>query len=596
MSRTVLFLICVLAGLVLLVGGLLVPAHLRAVDAGVLKRAGRQTPTLVTWGVTLAADQQKLGAAEMLLEAARVQALPDRELLRVAVTNLALQHPDWQAWGGGDTHLATLFGSSPSAPPAQSATPGGQAQASKDDLSNFEPLTEWLVHLKNREKVLELMGQSKRPLVQELVRCRDLTNTVIFPPSWSASGQAFDAALCIGGLLLEEQKMSPGLNDTVFTLTSQSHVNSQPLERLLMDLMSLGQRLNWCQLAQFVGRIDDAQTVHWLADFMRSAKATPPKTGEAPTEKVATLFAAVDFSGDPAGVAKYLTNYSRTGLKDLGVSLRFGAGGVNELLKRNERVYSSGLLQKARAVFPLSLFSRFALEYSWRMAWFALTIKWLLYLAGGFLLAAALHYGRGAVPLLEQPLQVRGFHFAREILFGLGFLLVVLLVSEPFLSQEGQKVEVPFRLRLPTVGSAVPVGAPNARSLLMNEPILLTLLLFFVLQALLYTASLVKLAEIRRQRVPSRVKLRLLENEEHLFDAGLYLGFVGTIISLILFSIGVTKPSLMAAYSSTSFGIIFVSTFKILNLRPTRRKLVLEAEANSEPAMRASTPVLAATT
>jgi len=38
------------------------------------------------------------------------------------------------------------------------------------------------------------------------------------------------------------------------------------------------------------------------------------------------------------------------------------------------------------------------------------------------------------------------------------------------------------------------------------------------------------------------------------------------------------KPSLMAAYSSTSFGIIFVSIFKIFHLRPFRRKLLLESE------------------
>jgi len=100
-----------------------------------------------------------------------------------------------------------------------------------------------------------------------------------------------------------------------------------------------------------------------------------------------------------------------------------------------------------------------------------------------------------------------------------------------------------------------------------------------VLQALLYVACLVKLAEIRRQQIPPRMKLRLLENEDHLFDAGLYLGFVGTIISLIVASMGLVKFSLMAAYSSTSFGIIFVVIFKIFHLRPARRKLLLEAEA-----------------
>ena len=36
-----------------------------------------------------------------------------------------------------------------------------------------------------------------------------------------------------------------------------------------------------------------------------------------------------------------------------------------------------------------------------------------------------------------------------------------------------------------------------------------------------------------------------------------------------------------AAYSSTSFGIIFVSVFKIFHLRPTRRRLVMETETEA---------------
>jgi hypothetical protein len=215
-------------------------------------------------------------------------------------------------------------------------------------------------------------------------------------------------------------------------------------------------------------------------------------------------------------------------------------------------------------------------------------MKWFFYLAGGFLIAAAMHFARAPLRGLERPLQVGGFHVARESLFALGFLVVVLLLSEPFLSQENQKVEFPFRLRLPMTGSVVPAGATGAHSSIMNQLSLLTLFLFFVLQALIYTSCLFKLAEIRRQRLAPRIKLKLLENEDHLFDAGLYLGFAGTIISLILVSMGVIKPSLMAAYSSTSFGIIFVSVFKIFHLRPARRKLLLEAEATQAGEM---TPV-----
>jgi len=204
-----------------------------------------------------------------------------------------------------------------------------------------------------------------------------------------------------------------------------------------------------------------------------------------------------------------------------------------------------------------------------------------------FLIAAALHFARPAASVLERPLQVRGFHLAREFLFALGFLLVALILSEPFLSQESQKVELPFRLRLPMAGDAVSAGTGAHPSIMkqVSQLSLMTLLLFFVLQGLLYIACLVKLAEVRRQKVPARIKLRLLENEEHLFDAGLYLGFAGTIISLILVSLKIMEASLMAAYGSTSFGIIFVSIFKIFHLRPTRRRLLLESESSSDTSM-----------
>jgi hypothetical protein len=261
-------------------------------------------------------------------------------------------------------------------------------------------------------------------------------------------------------------------------------------------------------------------------------------------------------------------NFGQTGLGDLGGSLRYRQGGVNELLRRNQRL-------------SISRFeTQIAVDSSLRAPGFALTLKWLCFLTAGFFLALALHFARPTVSALEKPLQVRGFHYAREILFGLGFLLVVLLLTEPFLSQESQRVDFPLRLRLPIAGKAVPAGGSSPKALFnMNPNSLLTLLLFFVLQGLIYVACIVKLAEIRRQNIPPRIKLRLLENEEHLFDAGLYLGFCGTIISLILVSLNVIQPSLMAAYGSTSFGIIFVSIFKIFHLRPTRRKILLEAEA-----------------
>jgi hypothetical protein len=245
------------------------------------------------------------------------------------------------------------------------------------------------------------------------------------------------------------------------------------------------------------------------------------------------------------------------------------------------------------------MFGRAAADYALREPWFALMVKWFFYISGGFLLATAGHFAWPRLTEIEEPLRVRGFHVARELLFAVGFLLVVLLLSEPFLAQESQKAEVAFRLRLPSSVVATASTAPLVKKSLMETSFsstsLITLLLFFVLQGLIYCACLVKLAEIRRQKVPPRVQIKLLENEEHLFDGGLYLGFAGTIVCLILVSLGIIQQSLMAAYSSTSFGVIFVSIFKIFNLRPVRRQLLMQAEAQSlasEPAVPAASSMV----
>jgi hypothetical protein len=548
------FLLCAVLGLLMLAGGLAVPAHLRSVDAGVLQRAGRNTPALVQRGLALLKETH-LGAAQLLLQAGRETALPGWPELSLAVTYSATRHPGWLVWGGGDPRLERWFDNDPYLP-----KPGA------------EPVTEFLVREENRAAGFERMRAAPLPILKELLHCRALTNTVLFTPSQSASGQAFDTALVICGLLVEGRHLSEGLSNAVFVLASESNrgIEPQRLEQPLLDLMSLGQRFNWGQLVAFVGEIQDPETLRLLASLVRQRDRQLP-----------VLFAAVQLSGRPARVAHYLMNFSQTGMADLGTSLRFGAGGVNELLQRNQRLQSPGFRQQLAGRAPLGGVLSLLSELCWRSPRLGLTLKWLLYFAGGFLLAAALHYARPAASALERPLQVRGFHVARETLFALGFLLVVLLLSEPFLAQESQRVEFPFRLRLPTVGSVVLAGSSGVNPSIMNQLSLLTLLLFFVLQALIYTVCLVKLAEIRRQHVPSRLKLKLLENEDHLFDAGLYLGFAGTIISLIMVSLGVIQPSLMAAYSSTSFGIIFVSVFKIFHLRPARRKLLLEADADA---------------
>jgi formate/nitrite transporter FocA (FNT family) len=557
MSRWVGFFVCAIFGLAMLFCGLQVPVHLRAVDAIVLQKAGAGTRSLIDRGLSLIKNDQ-LGAAQLFLAAAQNAGIADSDKLDEAVDDLATRQPTLRIHGRAEKgRLDALLQSN-------------QAVTHAD--LHMETFTPFVVRSANRAKALELLQSSPSPLVQALLHFRSFTNTVLFPPSFSTSGQALDAAVSICGLLTEGGHLSVGLSNAVLVLATDANRagHSQPLERVLLDMMSLGQRFNWGQLATFVEQIQEAETLGVLSEVVRRGAGVP------------VLYSAVCLTGNAAGVARYLTNFRETGLQDLRWSLGCGAGGVTELLQQNQRLCNSRICERVAALGSSVRILNSVLDYSRREPLRALSGKWLLYLLGGFLLAAAFHVAR-RVPALEKPLEVRGFHLAREFLFALGFLLVVLLLSEPFLSQGNQKVEFPFRLQLPTVGGVAPVGSTVAHKTSMNQVTtsLLTLLLFFVLQGLIYIACLVKLAEIRRQRVPLRTKLKLLENEDHLFDAGLYLGFVGTIISLILVSLTVIQFSLMAAYSSTCFGIVFVVAFKIFHLRPMRRKLLLEADAEA---------------
>lgn len=572
MNRWTWFTICVLLGLLLFACGWLMPAHLRSIEPCVLQSAGHNTATLAGRGSELARIHQ-LGAAELLSASAQRAKLPESDDLAKMVAADAKKYSWIRGWGEwpvrGIGVPRTYFPKAPSAPP--------------DGVADF---TDFVVREQNRNKALEVLGTSKQPVVQELLKVRALTNTTTFAPSQSPGGEALDTAVVITALLVEEQKLTEPLTTQINSAATQANGggDTAPLEQTLLDFLSLGQRFNWGQLGAFVGKIEDTDTLHNQAELVRTSGS-----------RLADLFSAVELTGDPKAVAQFLKKFHNSGLDDIASTFKYNAGGVRALVVTDNPIYSTHVRELAWQYEPFSNFISASADFYWRSPEFALIVKWLLYFGAGFLFALAMHLARPPVTALEAPLQVRGFHVAREILFALGFLLVVLLVSEPFLAQEGATPAMPFRLRVPTVSRVIQPGGTNIKSTFMDKSKIIPMLLFFVLQGLLYIASVMKLAEIRRQRVGPRVKLKLLENEEHLFDAGLYLGFLGTIVAFIIYSIYVHHQfDLMVAYSSTSFGILFVSFFKIFHLRPTRRRLVMEAETESPTsAPTAATPSLA---
>jgi hypothetical protein len=142
------------------------------------------------------------------------------------------------------------------------------------------------------------------------------------------------------------------------------------------------------------------------------------------------------------------------------------------------------------------------------------------------------------------------------------------------------------------LANAATLPAPNSTNphsnTTMDTSTIVSIGVFALLQVATYLVCLRKIGEIGRQEAPPLLKLRLMENEENLFDSGLYIGMMGTATALLLQVVGVIEPNLLAAYSSNLFGIVCVAFVKIRHVRAYKRRLILAAQAPAIPG--AATP------
>lgn len=540
--------VILLVGELLLGCALLMPAYFRAVDSAVIVHAGQGSPgafppTLVEEGLT-ELSMEKLGPAHLLLRSARSEGVPRSDLLAAAVARFARENPGVVALGG-------------LAPPLDKAE---LAPASSQEPRSIIDL---LARREARSRALELVQPSRRPGVQQILKNRSLTNTVHFPAATSSSGQALDAAILTAALLYQGDHFTPAVRDLLELLALRANrgESSAALELVYLDLLSLGRRLDWVSLSELTKRVEDLGTLRDLAELLR----VHPEAND-------NICSAVLLSGNAGGVARYLTRYSETGWNDLAFALRQGRGAVELLLKSQQRIHYGGLRNKVIAYDPFGAFFRRMTPLAAASRGGTLALKYGLLLLAGFCVARV-------VGSITTGLGHRvGLRFSADCVLSLVLAFVAAVSLEPFLGAATQANEFPIRFQIPNLAGVTGLNLPQFTRAQMNQLSIISLVVFFLIQASIYVWCLTKLAEIRRQPLPPRLKLKLIENEDLLFDAGLYVGFVGSVLALILMSIGVGKISMMA-YASTAFGIIFVSVLKIFHVRPMRRKLILESEA-----------------
>ena len=539
----------IFAGFVLLVGSWTLPVNLKSLSPVLLREAGRGTPSLADFGVQLV-ESEKPGPAALVLAAAQTVGDPKAPRLANALTAFGERQGDFVAWGGWDPSLDPLFN-----------------LKENTGRTGSTPVLSFFITEHARDTLRRYLANSHSPGVQAVLQTRDITRTARFVPATQPGGQPLDAVILLTGLLYQGEHLSPSLQREIKRLADDAVRTHEmgDLEWTYLDLLALGRRLNWVQLGELLRTTNDTQTVN---EFAHLAQVAP--------DQLPVIYAAALFTRSADSVEHYLLTYGKTGADDLRFALGLGQGAVDQLLLRQVPV-NHGLAA------PLDFTGAFPLLHPK----LALLAKYVGYFLGAFLLL------RGLDRWLFAPLR-RAARRAGEVkvlprvqsgVFALLIAFVIIITTEPFLLRAAPLSEYRVKLVIPMLANAATPAPPPSTSNqpTMDKSTIISIGVFALFQIVVYLFCLMKIGEIDRQDVPPALKLRLMENEENLFDSGLYVGMTGTATALVLQVVGVIEPNLLAAYSSNLFGIVCVAFVKIRHVRGYKRQLIMAAQRLAAP-------------
>ncbi len=525
-------------GLVVALGAWMLPVHVRSVSPGLLRAAGRGTPTLAAFGQQLV-ESEKIGPAALVLSAARTVGDPGAGALAVSLDSLSARQPALTTWGGWDPYLDPIF---------NLRSTQGAAQS--------RPVVTFFLPEKARAALHGALDRSGSLGVQDILRLHDVPATGRFVPAARPGGQPLDALILLTAALYQSEHLSPSLQRELRGLAEDSAVKKQlgSLEPFFLDLLALGRRLDWAQLSELLRRTESTRTV---GEYAHLARVAP--------DQLALFYSAALFTDSADGVASYLLAFGKSGADDLRLALVDGVGAVRLLLYRQVPVdHHAGPAIDATAELVLA--------HPRAM----LGLKYLGYLIGLFLILRGLDGVTSAPPGLERAPAHRVIQ-AGVVALLLGSLVFV--ATEPYLLRAAPASEYRLELHLPVFLATPAAPPPFTPKLTMDTSTVITIAVFACLQIFVYTICLRKVREINAQDISPLLKLRLMENEENLFDSGLYLGMIGTAAALALQVLGVIQGNLLAAYCSSLFGIICVALVKIRHVRTYKRGLIIEVQA-----------------
>lgn len=521
----------------------LIPAHWRSIHPAVLAAAGDGTDSLAQ-AAQNALARNLVGPALQLSEAGGLTNLQSEARQRATVQGL-------QWLGGADPAVLEVFG-----PASRRATTS----------SAIFPIFDVLIIETNRLQVRRHLAESRSPGVQTILGTREMS-VRRFVPAGQPGGQPLESIIYLTALLYEREQLAPALGSEIRALAEKAPIEelqAQALEDVYLHLLVLARRLDWTSLGELLKIMPSAQSLR------RFAEAT-----KVDSDDLATLYAAAIWSANPDGISTIAT-LGPQGRSTLRQSVASGAGAIR-WLARHPRVANRG------GPFLPGTAQLMVHSPMWLLA-----ARWVLFGMAGCLLSLAIGSFSASTEPPSIPAQP-GKKSRPTPALPLGFVAIVtaltlFLLSEPGLTRPAKPPGFEVRLNTPLLTPTTALKQTQAnRKVVMEWSTIASIAFFAALQITVYITCLRKIREIENLLEEPLLKLRLLENEENLFDAGLYVGIGGTATALVLQVLGLIEANLLAAYSSNLMGIIGVALVKIRHVRPYKRTLIIEGSNALQP-------------
>ena len=305
-------------------------------------------------------------------------------------------------------------------------------------------------------------------------------------------------------------------------------------------------------------------------------------------EELRIIYCATLLSSDPSGLLRFIEGYpvfDKDGdkeaaifaLEDISKAMTYGEDSLNHLISRGSPINKRSLLSSlVNPIFPFVGGKVLTfLSHSYRGTALFLKIIFMVICFLFFLLFVS--------NILPKPSYHRSkSHFLLRCTVKISsaflFALIVVLSLEPNLLQtpRGQISVAGFDFALANL-----LAYANEESMADQNLTYVTAIIaggFFLVQLIIFWTCTSRISEVKNEEgLKPSLKLALLDNEENLFDLGLYVGLGGTVLSLILLLVlDVKQDALIGAYTSTLFGILFVAALKIFVVRPYRNHLLIK--------------------